>query len=325
MKRKTAVLVVNLGSPEAPTPAAVRRYLKEFLWDRRVVNLPRPLWWLILHGAVLPFRPRRSAHAYQTIWTEQGSPLTVYTAVLTEKLAQRLSADEHLIVEMAMRYGQPAIAEKLATYQVQGVERLIVLPLYPQFSSTTTAAVFDAVTAFYEKAFYIPDLCLISDYHDDPRYLDAIADRIRQAWAQQGRGQRLLFSFHGLPAVLSEWGDPYARQCQRTATLIAERLALASDDWQLVFQSRFGRAEWLKPYCVETLQALPNQGITDIDIICPGFAVDCLETLEEIAITNREVFLQAGGRHYRYIPALNASDEHVTFLSGVLAAQGIGV
>ena len=308
--KKIGVLLVNLGSPNSPGTGDVRRFLREFLGDPRVVNLPRPLWWLILNFFVLPFRPRKSAHAYQTIWTEQGSPLVVFTKQLTEKLAARY-ADENLLIDCAMRYGKPSLREKLQNFKSQEVDEIQILPLYPQYSSTTTASIFDVVVEEFLGWRHLPSLRFISDYYASPMHTQALAASIREHWQQHGQAELLLLSFHGLPAKLTEWGDPYFHHCQATGRLLAEQLGLQDQQWKLVFQSRFGRTEWLKPYCVEVLQDLPKQGVKNIDIVCPGFAVDCLETLEEIALTNRDIFLEAGGESYRYIPALNASDSHV--------------
>ena len=316
-RRKIGVLLVNLGSPCALTTSAVRRYLKEFLSDPRVVNLPRWLWWIILHFIILPFRPAKSVKAYRQVWTDQGPPLVVLTRQLTEKLAHKFQthdAPAEYHIEMAMSYGKPAIPEKLAEFMAVGFDQIIVLPLYPQYSSTTTASVFDRVFKEISQWRAIPDINFISDYHQDSGYINAITASIKASWQENGRGQRLLLSFHGLPAVLTKLGDPYFEQCQRTANLIAAELELEPEQMLCVFQSRFGRAEWLQPYCVEVLRQLPSQGVTDIDIICPGFSVDCLETLEEIAITNKAVFLEAGGKRCQYIPALNASEEHVNVL-----------
>jgi ferrochelatase len=308
--KKIGVLLVNLGSPKSPSTGDVRRFLREFLGDPRVVNLPRPLWWLILNFFVLPFRPRKSAHAYQSIWTEQGSPLVVFTQQLTAKLAARY-ANENLLVDCAMRYGKPSLREKLQNFKSQEVDEILILPLYPQYSSTTTASIFDVVVEEFLGWRHMPSLHFLSNYYDSSTHIQALADSIREHWQTHGQAELLLLSFHGLPAKLTEWGDPYFHHCQATGRLLAEQLGLQDKQWQLVFQSRFGRTEWLKPYCVEVLQDLPKQGVKNIDIICPGFAVDCLETLEEIALTNRDIFLAAGGETYRYIPALNASDSHV--------------
>ena len=315
MKKKTAILLVNLGSPTEPTPKAVRRFLKQFLWDKRVVNIPRPVWWLILHCFVLTFRPKKSAHAYQAIWTEHGSPLTLYTKALTEKLAKALP---DYTVDYAMRYGEPSIASRLRSFKQAGVDEVVVLPLYPQYSSTTTASVYDDLIAEFNAQWHIPSFKFISDYHNNPQYIHALAESIKQSWQQHGKRELLLLSFHGVPAFLTQKGDPYFYHCQKTAELLATELGLSDKQWRLVFQSRFGKAEWLKPYCVETLEALPKEGITSVDVICAGFSVDCLETLEEIAITNKEIFIEAGGKDYHYIPALNDSDAHVQVLLNVL-------
>lgn len=315
--KKTGVLLANLGSPTEPTTKAVRRFLKDFLWDPRVVNLPRPLWWFILHLFVLPFRPRKSLKAYQKIWDDKGSPLTFLTRQLTEKVAEKLTA-KGVITDYAMRYGEPSIAERLRAFQKEGVTYLIVLPLYPQYSSTTTASIYDDLVKELNQWRHLPSIHFISDYHQDNFYITAIADSINQSWQEQGRNQLLLMSFHGLPEQLTKWGDPYFYHCQKTAALIAEKLKLKENEWKMVFQSRFGKAEWLKPYCVDTLQALPGQGIKKIDVVCPGFAVDCLETLEEIALENQSIFINAGGEDYHYIPALNDSEPQVNALIGLL-------
>lgn len=316
--KKTGVLLVNLGSPSAPTIPAVRHFLRDFLWDPRVVNLPRPVWWLILHCFVLPFRPRRSALAYRKIWESKGSPLVFLTRQLTEKIADRLQV-ENVTTHYAMRYGDPSIADRLRDLKKQGIEKLIVLPLYPQYSSTTTASVYDDLVRELNQWRHLPDFQFISDYYRHPRYIAAVAESIEQSWNEHGKNELLLMSFHGLPEVLTRWGDPYFYHCQQTAAMIAEKLGLNESEWQMVFQSRFGKAEWLKPYCVDTLQNLPAQGIKKVDVVCPGFAVDCLETLEEIAMENKAVYIGAGGSAYRYIPALNDSNAHVDALSGLLA------
>lgn len=316
--KKTGVLLVNLGSPSAPTIPAVRHFLRDFLWDPRVVNLPRPVWWLILHCFVLPFRPRRSALAYRKIWESKGSPLVFLTRQLTEKIADRLQV-ENVTTHYAMRYGDPSIADRLRDLKKQGIEKLIVLPLYPQYSSTTTASVYDDLVKELNQWRHLPDFQFISDYYRHPRYIAAVAESIEQSWNEHGKNELLLMSFHGLPEVLTRWGDPYFYHCQQTAAMIAEKLGLKESEWQMVFQSRFGKAEWLKPYCVDTLQNLPAQGIKKVDVVCPGFAVDCLETLEEIAMVNKAVYIGAGGSAYRYIPALNDSNAHVDALSGLLA------
>ncbi|MGJ0431275.1 ferrochelatase [Methylobacter sp.] len=306
---KTGVLLVNLGSPAAPTTSAVRRFLKEFLGDPRVVNLPRPLWWVILRFFILPFRPHRSTAAYRKIWDEKGSPLVFLTRQLTDMVSQRLNA-KGVITDYAMRYGKPSIAEQLNVLKKQGIDNLIILPLYPQYSSTTTASVYDDLIKELNRWRHLPSFQFISDYHQDEHYIAAVAESIEKIWRKQGRNDLLLMSFHGLPEQLTQWGDPYFHQCHKTAALIAEKLDLDKENWRVVFQSRFGKAQWLKPYCAETLQNLARQGVKKIDVVCPGFAVDCLETLEEIAMENKALFIKAGGETYRYIPALNDSKLH---------------
>ncbi len=320
---KTQVLLVNLGSPESTATSDVRRFLRRFLSDPRVVNLPRPLWLPILHLFVLPFRPRKSAEAYRSIWTDSGSPLLVHTQNLADRLGQHFQ-EENIRVDYAMSYSPPDIEHKLTGILQAKPERLIVLPLYPQYSSTTSASVFDAVVERLKKEIAIPSLSWITDFHQHPRYIHALADSIRQAWAEQAPADKLVFSFHGLPKLLIDRGDPYFHQCQTTARLVAQALQLPESRWQLVFQSRFGKAEWLKPYCVDTLTAYPKQGIKSVDIVCPGFSVDCLETLEEIAVENRDLFLEAGGEHYRYIPCLNDSEAQVTLLTEIIRSNLAG-
>ncbi|MGZ5051121.1 MAG: ferrochelatase [Methylobacter sp.] len=315
--KKTGVLLANLGSPAAPTTPAVRRFLKQFLWDPRVVNLPRPLWWMILHFFVLPFRPRKSAQAYRKIWREEGSPLIYFTAELTGRIADRLQ-HQGVLAEHVMRYGEPSIAKQLKAFKTAGVDNLIILPLYPQFSSTTTASIYDDLVKELSQWKHLPTIHFISDYHQHSHYIEAVADSIEQSWQQHGRNELLLMSFHGLPEKLTQWGDPYFHQCHKTAALIAQKLGLTKDQWMIVFQSRFGKAQWLKPYCVDTLKELPERGIKTVDIVCPGFAVDCLETLEEIAMENKAVFIEAGGKEYRYIPALNDSESHVDAIVNLL-------
>ncbi len=315
---KTGVILANLGSPTAATTPAVRKFLRDFLGDPRVVNLPRPLWWLILNCFVLPFRPSKSAKAYQKIWhPEKGSPLTFYTKQLAEKMAETLAA-EGVVVDYAMRYGEPSIATRLRQFKEQGVTSVAVLPLYPQFSSTTTASIFDDLIKELKTWWHMPSFQFISEYHQQPEYISAVADSIQQSWQAHGKNQLLVMSFHGLPEQLTAWGDPYFHQCHKTAELLAAELKLADSQWRIVFQSRFGKAEWLKPYCVDTLEALPAEGISSVDMVCPGFAVDCLETLEEIAMENQHIYKEAGGVDYRYIPALNDSDAHVGALVSLL-------
>jgi len=315
--KKTGILLANLGSPTAPTTRAVRRFLKDFLWDPRVVNLPRPLWWVILHFFVLPFRPARSALAYRKIWHEKGSPLTYLTRELTGKVADKLNA-KGITIDYVMRYGEPSIANQLRAFKKAGITDLIILPLYPQYSSTTTASIYDHLVKELNQWRHLPNIQFISDYHQDKHYIAAVADSIEQAWREQGKNELLIMSFHGLPEKLTQWGDPYFHQCHKTAALIAEKLGLNEKEWMIVFQSRFGKAEWLKPYCADTLQNLPGQGIKAVDVVCPGFAVDCLETLEEIAMENKSLFMKFGGTSFRYILALNDSEAHINAIVNLL-------
>lgn len=315
--KKTGVLLANLGSPTAPTTSAVRRFLKEFLWDPRVVNLPRPLWWVILHFFVLPFRPRKSALAYRKVWDEKGSPLIFLTLQLTERVADKLNI-KGVATQHVMRYGEPSIAKQLRAFKKAGIDNLIILPLYPQYSSTTTASIYDDVIKELNQWRHLPNIHFISDYHQHSHYIAAVAESIEQSWRKHGKNELLLMSFHGLPEQLTKWGDPYFHQCHKTAALIAEKLGIDEKQWMIVFQSRFGKAQWLKPYCVDALKILPGQGIKKIDIVCPGFAVDCLETLEEIAMENKAVFMESGGVEYRYIAALNDSEIHVDAIVSLL-------
>jgi ferrochelatase len=312
--------LVNLGTPDAPTPAAVRRYLAEFLSDPRVIEIPRAIWWPILHGVILQVRPKKSARAYSSIWTEEGSPLMVYTRRLGAKLQQELNsrAGAPVTVEIAMRYGKPSLAETMQRLRAEGVERFVVLPLYPQYAAASSGSVFDALALACTNWRFVPDLRFISHYHDHPAYVGAVADSIRRFWDREGRGRYLLMSLHGLPERTRQQGDPYYDQCQTSGRAIARALGLGETDWELVFQSRFGAERWLQPYCVEVLKQLPARGIAEVDVVCPGFAVDCLETLEEIGIANKEVFLKAGGTQYRLIPCLNDSPEHAAALADIL-------
>jgi ferrochelatase len=318
--RRWGVLLVNLGTPEAPTPPAVRRYLREFLWDPRVVEIPRPLWWVILHGVILWTRPSKSARAYRAIWTDKGSPLLVFSMNLARAVRSEVAArtGRETIVEVAMRYGKPTIREKLEELKSAGADKLLILPLYPQYSSPSTGTVFDAVASALKGWRYIPEIGFVNEYHDHPGYIRAVAKRIDDFWRDSGRAEFLLFSFHGLPERSRVLGDPYHDQCHATAQLIADELNLPKEAWQLVFQSRFGPGRWLHPYCIDVLNELPQQGIRDVDVVCPGFAVDCLETLEEIGMANKEVFKKAGGARYRLIPALNDSPEHARFLADLI-------
>lgn len=313
---KKGILLINLGSPSAPTAASVRQYLAEFLSDPRVVELPAWFWQPCLKGIILPLRARRSAKLYQSIWMSEGSPLTVYSQRLAEKL-QTCLGDQFRLV-LAMRYAQPSIETGLKALLAAGVTSLTVLPLYPQYSAATTASCFDKVSQFFRTSRFIPSLDFMVSYADHPLYIQAIVNQLKKARSGSSQKSYLLFSFHGLPQRCVELGDPYQQHCLMTARLVADRLQLSQDDYQVVFQSRFGAAAWLQPYCDEVLQQLPEQGIKQVSLICPGFAVDCLETLEEISIRYRNLFLKAGGERFNYISALNDSAEHVQLLASLV-------
>jgi ferrochelatase len=318
---KAGVLLVNLGTPDAPTAPALRRYLAEFLADPDVVTLPRLFWLPLLYLVVLRTRPARSAEAYRRIWTGQGSPLLVNSRALAAKLGRVLG--DSTALALGMRYGNPSLSSALAELRQAGVTRLLVLPLYPQYAAATTASSFRAVSEALGRMAWTPERLELHDYHDHPGYLDALAASVREHWAAKGRGGKLLISFHGIPKQVSDAGDPYARQCLATASALAQRLRLKQGEWQATFQSRFGAAEWLKPYTEEVLKGCAGQGLKQVDVVCPGFAADCLETLEEIALRYAESFRVAGGEDLNYIPALNARDDHVQALA-VLVRSKLG-
>ena len=321
-KPKLGVLISNLGTPDAPTSSALRRYLKEFLSDPRIdTGLPRALWWLILNGIILQIRPTKSARLYQKIWTSAGSPLLAISQQQQQQLQQHLStalSDYDVTVVLGMRYGNPSIASALETLQQANIDKIIALPLYPQFASATTASTFDAIAYYYHQQRIIPSIQFIRDYHQNPAYIKALADSVRAHWQQNGQDDLLLMSFHGMPKRVIEDGDPYAQQCQTTSQLLAQALGLSANQWQLAYQSRFGREKWLKPYTEPTLRALGEQKTQQVAVICAGFSVDCLETLEEINQENRAVFLNAGGQTFHYIPALNTSDAHMQTLTQII-------
>ena len=320
------VLLVNLGTPDAATTPAVRRYLAEFLWDPRIVELPRALWWLILNGVILRIRPARSARAYRQIWTDAGSPLLVHCQALSAAIetALRRRASGNIRVALGMSYGNPSIAAALRTLHECGSRRLVALPLYPQYSGTTTGSVFDAVTRELRRRRWVPEFRFVNHYHDDPAYIAALADSIRDYWAANGRGDKLMFSFHGVPRQVLLDGDPYHCHCRKTARLVSDRLGLSEDDWMLSLQSRVGRAEWLRPYTDETVEQLGAAGTGRLDVVCPGFSVDCLETLEEIAMQNAELFIASGGKALHYIPALNDREDHVALLTTLVVRHASG-
>ncbi len=320
------ILLVNLGTPDAPTRSALRRYLKEFLSDPRVIELPKFIWWFILNGFILNTRPGKSARAYQKIWTENGSPLLDFSLGQTSAVQAKLRSQVKgkAIVELAMRYGNPSIQSGLDNLRDQGAERLLVFPLYPQYSATTTASVFDAVADVLKTWRLLPELRVINHYNDHPAYIAALVESIRRHWAENGRADKLLFSFHGIPKHYSAAGDPYHDECDKTTRLVVEQLQLQEHEYLLAFQSRFGSKEWLQPYTDETLRQWATDGVNHVQIICPGFSSDCLETMEEINIQNRDFFLQAGGEEYSYIPALNDQADHIDAICEIILQHGQG-
>ncbi len=319
----TAVLFCNLGTPDAPTAPAVRRYLREFLSDRRVVEIPRWLWLPILHGIILPLRPAKSAAKYASIWTPQGSPLKVWTERQAKLLQGWLGEHGHRVpVRYAMRYGTPSIAAQLDALKAEGATRILVLSAYPQYSGTTTASVVDAVSAWAQRTRHVPELRFVNRYHDDRGYLQALAGRINRYWQEHGRPDHFLMSFHGVPERTLTLGDPYHCECHKTGRLLAEWLSLSPDQYTVSFQSRFGKARWLEPYTEPTLRALAKRGVKRVDVACPGFTSDCLETLEEIAMEGRDAFLVAGGKSFHYIACLNDDAAWIAAL-GALAERNL--
>jgi ferrochelatase len=316
----TAVLLVNLGTPEAPTTDAVAEYLSEFLSDPRVVELPRWLWWPVLHGYILRTRPRRSAEAYAKVWRDDGSPLLVFS----EGLAAAVRADikrrsgGKADVALAMTYGEPSVTATVESLMAQGLRRLLVLPLFPQYSATSTGAALDAVTRSMQTLRWPPALRTVNDYHADAGYLAALVDSVQSHWARHGRGDKLLLSFHGIPEKYAAAGDPYPQQCRETARRLGDALGMGDGELLMTFQSRLGRQPWLRPYTDETVEQLARQDVQTLDVLCPGFSVDCLETLEEVALRYRTTFLTNGGKQFRYIPALNAGRAHASMLSDIV-------
>jgi len=305
---RTGVLLCNLGTPDEPTAAAVRRYLAEFLGDPRVVEIPPLVWKPILHGLILRTRPSKSAEKYKQVWMPEGSPLAVWTAKQAVMLRGYLGERGHQVsVRHAMRYGKPSIGAMLDELKAEGCTRVLVVPLYPQYAGSTTASVIDAVGQWARQVRHVPELHFINRFHDDPGYIRALARRVSGYWHSHGRPNKLVMSFHGVPERSIQLGDPYQRECLETARLVAERLGLKGDDFVVCFQSRFGKAKWLEPYTDQTLRTLAAQGVGRVDVMCPGFVSDCLETLEEINMEGRAAFLEAGGREFHYIPCLNDS------------------
>jgi ferrochelatase len=317
---KIGVLITNLGTPDAPKKTALKRYLKEFLSDPRVVEVPRLIWWLILNLVILNIRPKRSAKAYATVWTERGSPLMFHTQDQANALRTKLQAHygDKLVLDFAMRYGTPSVDSVIDGMLQQGVRKLLVLPLYPQYCASTTGSTFDAIAHSFSKRRWIPELRFITHYHDNTNFIKAVASKIQDHWQQHGRADKLIFSYHGIPKRYLLNGDPYHCECHKTSRLIAGELGLKEGEHFTSFQSRFGREEWLKPYTDHSLKAFPQQGVKSVQVVCPGFAADCLETIEEIGEENRDYFLEAGGESYQYIPALNADDIHIDALAGLL-------
>lgn len=314
------VLVSNLGTPEAPTAAALRPYLREFLSDRRVVDVPRPIWWLVLNGFILPFRPGKVAHGYRSIWTENGSPLLAIGREQAHALQARLALEfgRSVRVALGMRYGQPSIARALRALMDEGCRRILHLPLYPQYAGATVATNHDALFAAAAAGRWMPEIRTVTSYDDEPAYIEALARSVTELWNRDGRPAKLLMSFHGIPQRYADEGDPYPCYCEGTALRLAAALGLHEDEWALTYQSRFGREPWLQPYTDETLQKWGFAGVESVDVICPGFSADCLETLEEIDMQNREIFEKAGGGRFRYIPCLNAREDHIDALAAVV-------
>ncbi|GIZ53236.1 ferrochelatase [Noviherbaspirillum aridicola] len=322
---RIAVVLVNLGTPDAPTASAVRRYLRQFLSDPRVVEIPRAAWWPILHGIILPLRSGQSAKKYASIWSKEGSPLKVHTERQAALLQEALTRRGHEVeVAHAMRYGNPSVPDVLERLRARGCDRILIVPAYPQYSGTTTASVFDAVFAHLSGVRNVPELRLVKHYHDHEAYIRALAGNVLAHWDTHGRPDRLVLSFHGVPKRTLMLGDPYHCECRKTARLLAEQLQLPPEQCLVTFQSRFGKAEWLQPYTAPTLQQLAREGVSRVDVMCPGFIGDCLETLEEIAMEAKHDFLTAGGREFHYIPCLNEGADWIAALAEIAEQHMIG-
>jgi len=319
-QKRIGVLLTNLGTPEQPSSSALRNYLREFLSDPRVVEIPRIVWLIILHGIILRIRPAKSAKLYQKIWSDAGSPLLVISEQQKEKVASQLAKKfgDDVIVELAMRYGKPSITSVLNRFRQLSVHKIVVMPLYPQYAGPTTGSTFDAVTGEIKQWRWIPSLHFIGSYHDHPLYIKALANSVQEHINQYGKPDKLVLSYHGMPELFHQWGDPYFEFCHKTTELLTEKLAFETTDFIMTFQSRFGKAQWLKPYTDETLASLPDQGIKNIAIISPAFSADCLETLEELEKENRDIFMDAGGQEYRYISALNDREDHIEALVSII-------
>ena len=320
---RVGILLTNLGTPQAPQKKQLRSYLRQFLSDPRVVEVPRAIWWFILNGVILNIRPARSAAAYRTVWTDRGSPLMYHTQDQADALQKAMTEQygAQVIVDFAMRYGQPSIPNVLQSMLQRGVRKLLVMPLYPQYSGATTGSTFDALADDFTRRRWLPELRFVTHYHDQPAFIDALANSIRAYRAEHGSADRLVFSYHGVPQRYLDEGDPYHCECHKTSRLVAEALGLEQEDYLTTFQSRFGREQWLRPYTDETLKELPGQGVKSVQLVCPGFSADCLETLEEIGVENRDYFLEAGGARYEYIPCLNSETGHIAALAHIANAH----
>jgi ferrochelatase len=314
-RQKIGVLICNLGTPESYQTKDVRRFLRQFLSDGRVIEIPKIIWWFILNGIILTLRPSKSAKLYKSVWTKEGSPLLVFSKKLIEKL--KLVTNDDCEVELAMRYGNPNMEEALLSLKNKNCRKLIVLPMFPQYSGTTTGSIFDEVTRILSKWRWVPSLNFINSYHDNDYYINALADSI-STHLQKNTPQKIIFTYHGIPKRNFDLGDPYQCYCQKTTRLVAEKLNLKEDEYMTTFQSRFGPAEWLKPYTSDTMEELPKKGIKNILVVAPAFSVDCLETIEEIDEENKEIFLNSGGQNFTYVPCLNDSDGHVNFLKQLI-------
>ena len=319
-ERKIGVLLVNLGTPDAPTTSAVRKYLSEFLSDPRIVEIPRLIWWLILNLIILNIRPKKSRDLYRKIWLDKGSPLLVISKSIVEKLKQskNISDKKYIIIDLAMRYGNPSIKTSLENFKKHNINKLAVIPMFPQYSAATTASIFDKLSEELSKWRNIPDLRFLSTYHDNNLYINACAQKIKNSWAKQEKAKKLVFSFHGLPQINLHKGDPYHCYCHKTARLIADELKLDQEDYIVTFQSRFGKQVWLKPYTDDVLAKLAADGVDSVDIFCPGFLCDCLETLEEINMQSREHYISSGGENFNYIAALNDDEENILSLETII-------
>ncbi len=323
---RIGVLAANLGTPDSPSYFAVQRYLRDFLGDRRVIDTSRLIWLPLLYGVVLPFRPLRTVRKYRKIWMHDGSPLAVYSNRLTNKIGERLqrALGDRVRVALGMTYGNPSIASAIRSLAEENVKRLLVLPLYPQYCSSTTGSVFDRTSRVLRRWRWLPETRFVNDYHDDAGYIDALAARIERHWTEVGERSYLLFSYHGIPASYVREGDPYQAQAETTTRLVVSRLRLAAEEWSHCYQSRFGSVVWLQPYTEDTLTALAKRGLRKLTIVSPSFAVDCLETLEEVAIEYRDKFLELGGERLALVPALNDDDRHADVLAAVVQKQLLG-